>query len=163
MKIRTFQKIKIFRIVYLVASILLAAFSAAILAKCIVDGFQTLDFDLVVNMFATTVAMLFEIAIIFFAARSLRTHTTILMKSLVFKQDGKPYLFGVVASFAGSIIFAAISVLLLIAPQLGWLASMKTTMRLFVADVTLILAKNLCFTQLYFWIFRREAGTLSLI
>lgn len=161
---QTAKRIKAFRISYLICSLCIAAFGIYVLALCLIDGINNgVTFDLTINAVSVTVCVLFEVAIIFFIIRSLRTHLTLLMKNLVFKQDGSPYPFGIIASAVGSVLFIAATILLFVAPALNWLDAMTTPMRLFIADVTLTMAANLGFTQAYFWCFRRESGTFEII
>ncbi len=161
---QTAKRIKVFRILYLICSLCITAFGAYVLTLCLIDGINNgVTFDLAINMVSVTVCILFEVAIVFFIIRSLRTHITLLMKNLVFKQDGTPYPFGIIASAIGSGLFIVATILLFIAPALNWLSAMATPLRLFIADVTLTMAANLGFTQAYFWSFRRESGTFEII
>lgn len=160
----TFSKIKLFRIVYLIVSLVLCLYTAFLLIAGVVAGVRgEPDFKAIVNLFALLFALLFEVSIVLFIIRSMRSQT-LLMKNLVFKPDGTPYRLGVGLVSGGAIVLTALGIFFLCSAY-GWnvLPKMKQDMQLFIADVMLIFGINLDFTLAYFLLFRHESGTFQLL
>lgn len=164
MKVNTFSKIGIFRIVYLVLSLAVCALTGYLLVDSIVSHLhRALDFKSTVNLFALLLALLFEAGIVMFIFRSMRSQT-LLMKHLVFKADGTPYRPGVLSTALGGAAMTAIAVFFFLSAGVpSLLPEMERDMRLFIADVALIFALNLDATFAYFLLFRHESGTFALI
>lgn len=164
MRVNTFTKIKIFRIFYLVISLALCAYTTFLLLSGIISNLHgALEFKDTVNLFALLFALLFECGIVMFIIRSMRSQT-LLMKNLVFKQDGTPYRLGVVLVSVGGIVLSIVGILLLCSAYFWHLfPGMEKDMQLFIADVALIFGINLDFTLGYFLCFRHESGTFLLI
>lgn len=165
MALYTSSKIKLFRVIYLIASAAICAYTVFLLTQNILSGIRnTLTFRDTVNLFALLFALLLESSIVLFIVRSLRSGVTILMKHLVFKPDGTPYRLGVVLCATGGIVFSALSVLVFISTYgADFLHPMLPQMQRFIADITMIFGVNLLFAFAYFLLFRHESGTFRLI
>jgi hypothetical protein len=165
MKKSTSAKILAFRVIYLIITALILLYSLYLLLNNIAyvadKGMATND---IINIFATTFALMFETSIMLFIIRSMRSRQTLLMKNLVFKRDGKPYMPGVVGCAVGGILLLAASVVMLVAAYgNGMLEAMAVQIRLFIADVTLMLGTNLAASFVYFLLFRHESGSFEII
>lgn len=166
MKVKPFShsKIKLFRIIYLLVSLALCVFTTYLLLNGIFTNLHSeLQFKSVVNLFALLFALLFEISIVLFIIRSMRSQT-LLMKNLVFKPDGTPYRLGIWLVSVNGFVLSTIGIFFLCNAYLfGLLPKMAQESQLFIADVMLIFGVNLDFTFAYFLLFRHESGTFELI
>lgn len=163
MRVNTFSKIVIFRIIYLVLSLAVCVLTGYLLVDSVVTHLhRALDFKATVNLFALLFALLFEAGIVMFILRSMRSQT-LLMKHLVFKADGTPYRPGVISTALFGAAMTVAAVFFLSAGALSLLPRMERAMQLFIGDVALIFALNLDATFSYFLLFRHESGTFALI
>lgn len=158
------KKPYIFKTVYLLLSLPVTFFCLYLLWDYLKLGFAgQITFDDIVNMLTILLALLFEGAIIGFIIRSYR-HPTILMKNLVFKQDGTPFRPGLIITATGSVLTGATcAVMFYYATQdrIEPLLSARTL--LFIGAMMWIMFHNLLFTVAYFFTFRHEAGTFEAI
>lgn len=165
MKVKALNKIKSFRISYLLVSLVVCGFVAVQLMAGIVSSFRgNVDFSMIIDLFCLLFALLFEVGILLFIIRSLRSHQTLMMKNLVFKIDGTPFRPGVISAAVGGSITTIAAVFFLccgygldIFPNLSHLTTM------FIASVSLIFAVNLDFLLVYFLLLRHEASAFALI
>lgn len=115
-------------------------------------------------MVAVLICTLFVVAIGLFILRSISSRQTILMKNIVFKQDGSPFLPGVlITACAGAILCVLFVLMIISACRFNFFADMPKGAQLFIADVALSLGYNLIFCFIYFLVFRHESGTFMLI
>lgn len=157
------KKATVFKIAYLICSAAVFCYSAYLLIDYIVDGFKNgVDFDDCITLISSVVALLFEGSVIGFILRSFKA-PTILMKNLVFKNDGTPYFVGVFLVLAGVLLSAALSVVFLISAYFHQLVELYVRAQYFVFSVGLILFVNMLFTEIYFLTFRHESGTFAII
>ncbi len=157
------KKSLIFKIIYLLFSIAIEAYTVYLLVSLIVAGFTSgTDFDSIIIMFATVFAALFEGSIIGFIIRSFKA-PTLLMKNLVFKYDGTPYIIGVVVVLCGAIITLALAVMFFVFAYVKSLINIPVSAQCFIADVFSILSINLFFVFAYFLTFRHESGSFAII
>ena len=157
-------KIKVFRIVYLISSILILGFTGYIFTDGVISAVHnSLSFKKAVNLIALLLALLFEFGIILFIIRSLRSQT-LLMKHLVFKADGTPFKLGVYLTAFGGLALTAVAVIAFSSAYgYDFLKPMEKSMQLFIGDVTLIFGANLLFTVIYFFVFRHDSGIFEMI
>ena len=157
------KKATIFKIIYLIMSFLVIGYSAYIFFENLVNGFvNNLSFDDIVLLIATLFAILFEGSIIGFIIRSFK-QPTILMKNLVFKNDGTPYKPGIALISVGIALTLAMSVVFFISSYITILFAMPIRASYFILDVGLTLLVNFVFTLVYFFVFRHESGTFAII
>ena len=157
------KKSPIFKIIYLVFSALTIAYTAYIFIENIANGIDKgLTFDDIVLLIATLVSMLFEGSIIWFIIRSFK-EPTILMKNLVFKNDGTPYKPGIALVSVGIAITLAITVVMFISAYFIELIKIPVRAQRFILDVGLTLLVNLSFVLAYFFTYRHESGSFSII
>ncbi len=157
------KKTLAFKIVYLIFSLLVEAYTLYLLISLIVGGFKSgTNFDDAIIMVTTVVAALFEGSIIGFVIRSFKA-PTILMKNLVFKYDGTPYVVGIVGVLCGAVVTLALAILFFISAYVKSILNIPHSAQLFIADVSTILAVNLSFVLVYFLTFRHEAGSFEII
>lgn len=157
------KKATVFKVFYLVFSILTAGFVAFVLIESIVHGYSdTLSFDDVIIMVASLFALLFEGSIVGFVVRSFKA-PTILMKNLVFKNDGTPFLTGLIPVAIVAVITLCLSVVMFVSAFVTNLFGMYIRGQYFLLCVLLIVAVNLGFTTVYFFTFRHESGSFAII
>lgn len=157
------SKIKVFRLTYLAFSLLVAAFSLSLFLRALVLAFKNgVMLDGTVQLIALLLNVLFQAAIVMFIVRSMRSGQTLLMKNIVFKQDGAPFVFGIVVSAVLAVAFVALSVVLVVSAIVG-LFSMDVNAQLLIASVTLTLGVNAAFCFAYFVTFRHESGSFEII
>lgn len=164
MKVYISSKIKAFRVCYLIVSLGICLFTGTILVENVRSGFQSsLSFNDVVRIISLLLSLLFEISIVLFIIRSMKSQT-LLMKNLVFKPDGTPFKPGIVLVSSGGVLFTILSGMLLYSAYVGRTIYMFTTKaQIFIADVMLIFGINLLFSSVYYFAFRHESGTFELI
>ena len=154
-------RLKAYRISYLVFSLIMVAFTIFLIVTNIIDGINNgLQFDKALDLFTFVALGLFESGIISFIIRSLRGGQTLLIKHLVFKRDGTPYIFGIVLVAVGALLTLVLGILLatkVMAP------SMVLSSRMLVIDILFTVFVNLFFVDLYAWVFRHESGTFQII
>lgn len=156
-------KAMVFKIIYLVATIAVICFAIYLLIDYIVYGFKyQLDLDDCFVLVASTVSVLFEGSIAGFIVRSFRA-PTILMKNLVFKDDGRPYPIGILLVLVGALLSCALAVVFLVSAYGSSIINIALRIQRFIASVGLILFVNLLFTDIYFVTFRHESGTFTII
>lgn len=157
------KKSLIFKIIYLIFSFAVEAYTIYLLISSIVMGFASgASFDDVVIMFATVFAALFEGSMIGFIIRSFKA-PTLLMKTLVFKFDGTPYIVGIVGVVCGAVVTLALAVLFFISAYGKSIIDIPFTAQCFIADVSTILGVNLSFVFAYFLTFKHESGSFAII
>lgn len=160
---RSPQKATVFKVIYLICSVAVFCYSAYLLIDYIVYGFKNgVDFDDSITLISSVVALLFEGSVIGFILRSFKA-PTILMKNLVFKNDGTPYLAGVFLVLAGVLLSAALSVVFLISAYFHQFIDLYVRAQCFIFSVGLILFVNMLFTEIFFLTFRHESGTFAII
>lgn len=159
------DKITVFRLIYLLFTILTVLFSTSLLVRDLVIGIKTqIDFSLIIDMVAVLICTLFVVSIGLFILRSISSRQTLLMKNIVFKQDGSPFLPGVlITACAGAILCVLFVLMIISACQFNFFADMPKGAQLFIADVALSLGYNLIFCFIYYLAFRHESGTFMLI
>lgn len=158
------KKPYIFKTIYLLFSLPVAGFCIYLLCDYLKLGFHgQLVFDDIVNMLTVLLALLFEGAIIGFIVRSYR-HPTILMKNLVFKQDGTAFRPGLIITTAGSVLTGAACAAAFYLGFIGGIDKLLSARTLFfIGAMVWIMFHNLLFTVAYFFTFRHEAGTFETI
>ena len=157
------KKSVIFKILYLVFSALAIAYTAYIFIENIVNGINNgLSFDDIVLLIATLISMLFEGAIIWFIIRSFK-EPTVLMKNLVFKNDGTPYKPGIIITCVGIAITLAMVVVMFVSAYVVELIKIPVRAQYFILDVGLTLFVNLAFVLAYFFTYRHESGSFAII
>lgn len=158
------KKAIIFKIIYLVFSLLVAGFTAFVFFENIINGINNgLTFDDIIVVIATLFALLFEGSIIGFIIRSFK-EPTILMKNLVFKNDGTPYVPGIVAICVGILLSCVMSVLFFLSAFVTELFSaIPFRAQYFILAVFLTLFVNFVFVLAYFFTFRHESGSFAII
>lgn len=159
------NKITKFRLTYLIASLALCAYLTYQLISGIILDFQgTTDFQSIIDLFSLLFTLLFELSVVLFIIRSLRSHQTLLMKNLVFNRDGTPFRAGLTAICIGGLLLTALGIALLACVYSGnLLLDLERQTLLFIADVGLIFGVNLDFVLIYFLLFRHESGAFALI
>lgn len=157
------KKTTVFKTLYLLLSTAVFSYAAYLLIDYIVYGFKSgVTFDDCIILISSVISLLFEGAIIGFIIRSYKA-PTILMKNLVFKQDGTPYLPGIIIVLLGVLITAALSVVFLISAYFRQIVKLDARDQYFILSVGLILFVNMLFTEIYFLTFRHESGTFEII
>ncbi len=152
-----------FKIVYLIFSLATEAYTIYLLISMIIGGFDAgASFDDVVIMFTTVFAALFEGSMVGFVIRSFKA-PTLLMKNLVFKFDGTPYVVGIVSVLCGALITLGLAILFFISAYVKSLMDIPLSAQLFIADVSTILCVNLSFVFAYFLTFRHESGSFTIL
>lgn len=159
----TRKKSLTFKIVYLVLSVAVEAYCLYLLIERLVHGIeQQLVFDDIVLLIATLVAVLFEGSIIGFIVRSFK-FPTLLMKNLVFKNDGTPYLPGLIIVCIGVVLSLAACIAVAISAfATDWIKISLPAQRYILAVGAIVLV-NLGFTLAYFITFRHESGSFAII
>lgn len=140
------------------------AFSSFVFFENIANGIKnSLTFDDIIVVIATLFALLFEGSIIGFIIRSFKEQT-ILMKNLVFKNDGTPYLPGIIVISVGILLTCAMSVLFVISAFVNDIfTAIPFRAQYFILDVALTLFVNFVFILAYFFTFRHESGSFAII
>ena len=157
------KKAIIFKILYLVFSVLTIAYAAYIFFENLLGGINDgLTFDDIILLIATLVSMLFEGAIIWFIIRSFK-EPTVLMKNLVFKNDGTPYKPGIVIVCVGIAISLAMTVVMFVSAYVVELIKIPVRAQYFILNVGLTLFVNLAFVLAYFFTYRHESGSFAII
>ncbi len=157
------KKAIVFKILYLVCSAAVVAYTAYIFIENLAHGIRaSLTLDDIVLLISSLISMLFEGAIMGFIVRSFKL-PTILMKNLVFKNDGEPYVPGIVLVSVGIAITLAMSVVFFVSAFVTNFVSMSLRAQYFILDVGLTLLVNLLFTLIYFFVFRHESGSFAII
>ncbi len=156
------RKSLIFKLVYLLCSLAVLGYSLYLFISHLIYCFGAeLSFDDIIVLFATLFAVLFEGAIIGFIVRSFK-EPTILMKNLVFKWDGTPYVAGILGILAGLVICGALFVIFAISAY-GTFIKLPQRILYFITDAFLIMFHNLLFVEIYFLTFRHESGSFAVI
>lgn len=153
-----------FKILYLTFSLLTIGFTVFIFFENLVNGFRNgLTFDEIILLIASLFAALFEGSITWFIIRSFK-QPTILMKNLVFKNDGTPYIPGIVLVSIGVAIGLALAGVFFVSSFITPIfATMPLRAQWFLFDVGLIMLVNMLFTLLFYFFFRHESGSFSVI
>ena len=156
-------KATIFKVIYFVFSLLICVYSVYLLIDHVIYGLNKgVNFDDCVILIATLFALLFEGSITGFAVRSFK-NPTILMKNLVFKNDGTPFLPGLLTVAIGAVAACAASVVCFISAYFNPLVNLSARAQTFIFDVCLIVFVNLSFITAYFFTFRHESGSFAII
>lgn len=154
---------KIFKIIYLVFSVLVAAYTAYLLIANLVSGIKTgISFDETIILLAVLLALLFEGSIAGFVIRSFNA-PTLLMKNLVFKNDGTPYWAGFIGITVAAVVFLALAVVVFVSAYVVNFIGMDKQSLCFMLSFLLIVGVNFAFTTIYFLTFRHEAGSFAII
>lgn len=157
-------KIQIFRLTYLICSVALAAFLLFLFGRALVLAFKNgVMLDGTVRLVALLLCALFQIAIIMFIVRSMRFGITLLMKNIVFKQDGTPFWAGVLFSAIVSVLLVGVGVTLLVSVFGNNFFGIDVAVQLLFSAVVLTLGVNLAFCFAYFVTFRHESGSFEII
>ncbi len=157
------RKAIVFKILYLLFSVAVLAYSAYIFLENLLNGFSAnLTFDDIILLIATLFAILFEGSIIGFIIRSFKL-PTILMKNLVFKNDGTPYKPGIALVSIGVVFALALTTVFFLSAFIIPIVKMPFRAQWFLLDVGLIMLVNFLFTLLFFFVFRHESGSFSII
>ena len=152
-----------FKTIYLIFSLLVAIYIAYLLIDNLVRGVKVgISFDDAILLIAVLVALLFEGSIVGFIIRSYKA-PTILMKNLVFKNDGTPYLAGLIGVAIAAVITVALTILLIVSAYFVNLFNMDKQSQCFILCFLLIICVNFCFTTIYFFTFRHESGSFTII
>lgn len=160
---QTSRKNTVFKSVYLAVSCLVEAFLAYLLIEYVIYGFNHgVSFDDCVILISSVIALLFEGSVIGFIIRSYRA-PTVLMKNLVFKQDGAPYVPGIVLTVAGSVISLALAVVFTVSGYGTSLIEIPARAQRFICSVGWTLFANFLFTDIYFLTYRHESGSFAII
>lgn len=157
------KKATIFKVTYFVFSLLVCCYTAFLLIEHMVYGFKNgVNFDDCVILIATLFALLFEGSIAGFAVRSFK-NPTILMKNLVFKNDGTPYLPGLLTVSIGAVLALAAGIVAFISAYFHSLVDLPARAQTFIFDICLMVFVNLSFATAYFVAFRHESGSFAII
>lgn len=157
------RKAIVFKILYLLFSVAVLAYSAYIFLENLLNGFSAnLTFDDIILLIATLFAILFEGSIIGFIIRSFKL-PTILMKNLVFKNDGTPYKPGIALLSVGTVVMLALTAVFFVSSYVVTLFDMPQRAQYFILDVGLTLFVNFAFSLVYFFVFRHESGSFAII
>ena len=157
------KKSLIFKILYCVFSALVEVYTAYIFFENLIKGCRKgLSFDDIILLISTLFALLFEGSIIGFIVRSFKL-PTILMKNLVFKNDGTPYIPGIVMICIGIAISLAMAAIFFVSAYIIPFITMSVRGQYFILSVGLILGTNLLFALIFFFTFRHESGSFSII
>ena len=157
------KKSIVFKILYLIFSALVIVYTAYIFFANIANGIKIgLTFDDIILLIATLVCILFEGAIIWFIIRSFK-EPTILMKNLVFKNDGTPYKPGIALVCVGIALSLAMTVAMFISAYFVELIKIPIRAQYFILAVGLTLFVNLSFVLAYFFTYRHESGSFAII
>lgn len=157
------KKAIIFKVLYLLFSLAVLAYTVYIFFENLINGFNKgLTLDDIVLLISTLFAILFEGSIIAFILRSFKL-PTILMKNLVFKNDGTPYIPGIALISFGIALMLALSVTFFVSSYITELIAMPKRAQYFILDVGLTLLVNFLFTLVYFFTFRHESGSFAII
>ena len=152
-----------FKIIYLIFSALTIAYTVYIFFENLINGVRNgLTFDDIILLISTLISTLFEGAIIYFIIRSFK-EPTLLMKSLVFKNDGAPYKPGIILVSIGIALALATSVVMFVSAYVVELLQIPIRAQRFILDVGLTLFVNLYFVLAYFFTYRHEAGSFAII
>ena len=159
----TLTKATVFKIIYLIFSLLVAAYAAYLLLENLIKGVKAgVTFDDSILLIAGLIALLFQSSIVGFIIRSFKA-PTILMKNLVFKNDGTPYLPGLIGIAIAAVITTAIAVVVFVSAYIVNLLNMDKQSQCFILSFLLIVCVNFLFTTFYFFTFRHESGSFTII
>ena len=139
------------------------AYTIYIFFENIINGLNNgLSFDDIIMLISTLISLLFEGSIIWFIILSFK-QPTILMKNLVFKNDGTPYKPGIALVCAGILLTLALSAVMFVSAYIVEFIEIPIRAQYFIFDVGLTLCVNLSFTLAYFFTYRHESGTFAII
>ncbi len=157
------RKNLIFKSIYLACSAALMGFLIYLLIDFIAYGFKKgVTFDDCIVLIASVIAALFEGSIIGFIVRSFRA-PTILMKNLVFKNDGAPFIPGLALTLTGCLLTLGLSIVFGISSFITPLFKIAVRAQYFIFTVGLIMFVNFLFTDIYFVTYRHESGSFAII
>ena len=157
------KKSIVFKVLYLIFSALTIGYTVYIFFENLIHGINDgLIFDDIILLISTLVAALFEGAIIWFIIRSFK-EPTLLMKNLVFKNDGTPYKPGIAIVCVGIVLTIALIAVAFVSAYVVELIKIPTRAQYFLLDVGLTLFVNLSFVLAYFFTYRHEAGSFAII
>lgn len=160
---QTSKKNVIFKSCYLAISCLVVIYIVYLLADYIAFGFREgLSFDDCVILISSVISALFEGSIAGFIVRSYRA-PTILMKNLVFKQDGTPYKPGIALVSVGCALALAVAILFTVSGYGVSIIEIPARAQRFICSVGWMLFVNFLFTDLYCVTYRHESGTFAII
>lgn len=157
------RKAPVFKTIYLIFSLLVAIYVVYLLVDSLIAGVKAgVTFDDSILLIALLIALLFEGSIIGFVIRSFKA-PTILMKNLVFKNDGTPYLPGLIGVAIAAVITTALAILTFVSAYVTNIFNMDKLSQCFILCFLLIAGVNFSFTAIYFFTFRHESGTFTII
>ena len=157
------KKAVVFKTIYLIFSLLVAIYTAYLLIANLVAGVKAgITFDDTIVLIAVLIALLFQGSIVGFVIRSFKA-PTILMKNLVFKNDGTPYLAGLVGIAIAAVITTALAIVIFVSAYIVNLFNMDKQSQCFILCFLLIVCVNFSFTTIYFFTFRHESGSFTII
>ena len=163
MKSQNPRKNLIFKSVYLLCSIALMGYVLYLLIAFIAYGFKSgVTFDDRIVLISLVVASLYHGSMIGFIVRSYRA-PTLLMKNLVFKNDGTPYKPGIIVISIGAVIALAVSIVFGISAYGTKFIDISMRAQCFIFSVGLIMLTHLTFADAYFVVYRHESGTFAII
>ena len=152
-----------FKISYLVFSLLVAIYISYLLIDNLIQGINTgIDFDASILLIGVLVALLFQSSVVGFVVRSFNA-PTILMKNLVFKNDGTPYLPGLIIITIAAVMFTVLAIVMFVSAYIVKLFNLDNPTQNFILSFLLIVCVNLSFTSIYFFTFRHESGSFEII
>lgn len=157
------KKAPVFKTVYLIFSLLVAIYTAYLLVFNLIRGVKTgITFDDSILLIAVLIALLFQGSIVGFVVRSFRA-PTVLMKNLVFKNDGTPYMAGLIGVAVTAAVTTVLAVLMFVSAYIVNLFNMDKQSQCFILCFLLIISVNFVFTTVYFFTFRHESGSFTII
>ncbi|MDE6441575.1 MAG: hypothetical protein K2L12_02330 [Clostridia bacterium] len=157
------RKNLIFKSVYLFCSAALMGYLLYLLIDFIAYGFKSgVTFDDCIVLISSVIAALFHGSMIGFIVRSYRA-PTLLMKNLVFKNDGTPYKPGIIVISIGAVMALAISIVFGISAYGTKFIDISMRAQYFIFSVGLIMLTHLAFSDAYFVVYRHESGTFTII
>lgn len=154
-------KTTIFKIFYLVFTLLVAAFAAYQTILNIVhvsDNHQS--FDDIILLVAAICSVLFEGGIAAFIIRSFKA-PTLLLKFVVFKDDGTPYISRIIIVSVVAFVALATSVVMFVSAYVTRFINLETIAQSFLLDLALIIFVNAIFAIGYFFAYRDDAEIMT--
>ncbi len=157
------RKAIVFKIIYLCCTIAVGIFLAYELVANLVQGFRAgIKFDDILVLITVLFSLLFEGSIAGFIIRSFK-EPTLLMKNLVFKWDGTPYVVGIVSVCVSAVVALALTVVMFLSAYFFRWLGLPFNVEQMIFGILLIIFVNLAFTSAYFFTFRHESGSIAII
>ena len=157
------RKAIVFKIIYLCCTVAVGLFLAYQLVANLVQGFRAgIKFDDILVLITVLFSLLFEGSIAGFIIRSFK-EPTLLMKNLVFKWDGTPYIVGIVSVSLSAVAALALTVVMFLSAYFFHWLGLPFNVEQMIFGILLIIFVNLFFTATYFFTFRHESGSIAII